>query len=64
MSEIGRRVRGFSKPASKVNHLYEIAYIVDRSEIIELNNSIEPKIKQNEFERRKSWEIGKDEIVK
>ncbi len=64
MSEIERRVRGFSKPASKVIHLYEIAYTVDRSEIIELNNSIEPKIKQNEFERRKSWESGKDEIVK
>lgn len=64
MSEIEKKVRAFSKPASKIIHLPEIAYTVNRSEIIELNKSIESKIKQNKIERRKSWEIGKNDIVK
>lgn len=48
MTNIEKKVKAFAKKASTVEHSGEIAYIVTRSDIVELNKSIESKIRQNE----------------
>lgn len=64
MSELDKKVKEFSKPASTVKHSRKIAYVVLREDIVKLNETIEFKIKQNRNERQASWRISKDKIVK
>lgn len=48
------RVSSFAKRASSVEHSGEIICAIKRSEIAEMNQAIEPKIKQNKRERTAS----------
>lgn len=54
MSEIKNRVQTFAKKASSVTHTRQVAYVVKRSALVELDASIEPIIRQNERERTAS----------
>lgn len=64
MSKLDKKVKKFSRPASTVKHSGKVTYVVSRADIVELNKTIEFKIKQNKNERQASWRIGKDKIVK
>lgn len=63
MTNIEKKVKAFAKKASTVEHSGEIAYIVTRSDIVELNKSIESKIRQNERERTASMHAASRCIV-
>ena len=64
MSKLEKIVNEFAKPASSVKHSRKIAYVVSRADIVELNSTMEAKIKQNKSERIASLIYGKDKIVK
>lgn len=54
----------FAKPASSVKHSKKIAYVVSRADIVELNSTIETKIRQNKSKRESSWSDGKNKNIK
>ena len=64
MSKLEKIVNEFAKPASSVKHSRKIAYVVSRADIVELNSTIEAKIRQNKSERESSWSDGKNKNVK
>ena len=54
----------FVKQASSVKHSKKIAYVVSRADIVELNSTIETKIRQNKSKRESSWSDGKNKNIK
>ena len=64
MSKTSKEVKKFSRPASSVKHSREIAYKVSRADLVELNNRIEPLLRQNQRERDESFEAARDVVVK
>lgn len=64
MSKLDEILNEFAKPASSVKHSRKIAYVVSRADIVELNSTIEAKIRQNKSERESSWSDGKNKNVK
>jgi len=54
MANLDKRMLSFAKKASSVKHSGKVVRIITRSEIAELNRTIEPKIRQNERERTAS----------
>ena len=54
MASMGSKVLSFGKKASSKSHQKHVVRTVTRSEIAELNKTIEPKIRQNERERTAS----------
>lgn len=64
MSKISEEVKKFSKPASSVKHSRKVAYEVSRADLVELNKSIEPLLKQNQRERDESFNAARDVVVK
>ena len=63
MSTLDLKVRSFSKKASSVKHNKKIVRTVTRDDIVKLNNTIEPKIRQNERERSASMHAAARCIV-
>lgn len=63
MSSIDKRVRTFARKASSVKHSGKIAKVVTRDDIVALNKTIEPKIRQNEQERTASMHAASRCIV-
>lgn len=61
---IDERVKDFAKPASSVKHSRKIVVSISRAEVTKLNETIEAKIKQNQKERKESFEEARDVIVK
>ena len=64
MSNLPERIKDLSRPASSVKHTREIAYVVPRTELEELNKSLEPILRQNKAERIASEEEARNFIVK
>lgn len=64
MSEVEKKVLTFAKKASSVSQSRKVAYVVTRSQMIELNKSIDPIIKQNARERKESFESASKVILK
>lgn len=54
MTELEKRVRSFCKSSSSVIHNETIISKITRSDIVELNKVIEPKINQNKIEKRRN----------
>ncbi len=63
MSSIESRVRSFSKKASSVKHSGKVIRTVTRKDVVALNKTIEPKIRQNERERSASMHAAARCIV-
>lgn len=63
MSSMKKRVHSFAKKASSVKHDRKVVRRVTRSDIVELNKTIEPKIRQNERERTASMHAAARCIV-
>ena len=63
MPSTNSKVFSFAKKASSVEHSNKIVHTVKRSEIVELNKTIEPKIRQNERERTASMNAAARCIV-
>lgn len=63
MKSMEMRVRSFAKNASSVKHNGKVVRTVTRSEIVSLNKTIEPKIRQNERERTASMHAAARCIV-
>lgn len=63
MASIETKVRAFAKRASSVQHNRKVARVVTRSDIVALNKTIEPKIRQNERERTASMHAAARCIV-
>lgn len=63
MSTMKKRVHSFAKKASSVKHDRMIVRRVTRSDVVELNKVIEPKIRQNERERTASMHAAARCIV-
>lgn len=63
MSLMDKRVQMFAKKASAVKHSGEVVKTVTRDEIVILNKTIEPKIRQNERERTASMHAAARCIV-
>lgn len=63
MGNIELEIMRFARKASSVEHQVEIAYVVNGSEIMELNRLIEPKIRQNEIERAASMDAASRCVV-
>ena len=64
MSEVAEKVKTFAKRASSVQHLGQIAYVVKQSELDTLNKNIEPRIRKNARELKKSFESASKVIGK
>ena len=54
MLNLDARVNSFAKRASSVKHIGEPVCVIKRSDIAEINQAIEPKIRQNKRERTAS----------
>lgn len=63
MSSLKKKVHLFAKKASSIERSREVVHVVSRSEIAELNKTIEPKIRQNESERTASMNAAARCIV-
>ena len=63
MSTLDLNVRSFSKKVSSVKHDRKIARTVTRGDIVKVNKTIEPKIRQNERERSASMHAASRCIV-
>lgn len=63
MSSINSKVHSFAKKPSSVKHNKTVVRRVTRSEIVALNKTIEPKIRQNERERSASMHAAARCIV-
>ena len=63
MSLIYSKVHSFAKKPSSVKHNKTVVRRVTRSEIVALNKTIEPKIRQNERERSASMHAAARCIV-
>lgn len=50
-------------PASSVKRSDEIVKIIKRSDVVELNKTMEPIINQNHRELRESWEAVHGQII-
>ena len=64
MSKMSEVLKQCSRSASLVEHSGEIAYVVSRSDLIELTKRIEPLLLQNRRERNASFEEARSIIVK
>ncbi|MBD5472617.1 MAG: hypothetical protein HDR20_06900 [Lachnospiraceae bacterium] len=63
MSSIEKRVHSFARKASSVKHDRKVVRTVTRSDVVALNKTIEPKIRQNERERTASMHAAARCIV-
>lgn len=63
MSSVEARVHAFSKKPSSVKHKGTVVRTVARKDVVELNKTIEPKIRQNERERSASMHAAARCIV-
>lgn len=63
MDSLEERVLAFTKKASSIQHKSKVVRIVKHSDIVTLNESIEPKIIQNRLERIMSMQDGAKCIV-
>lgn len=63
MLKLDTRVSSFAKKASSAEHSGEIVCTIKRSEIVAINEAIEPKIRQNERERTTSMHAASRCIV-
>lgn len=61
--DLDARVSSFAKRASSVKHSGEIVCAIKHSEIAEINQAIEPKIRQNKKERTASMSAAAHCIV-
>lgn len=63
MSTLDLNVRSFSRKASSVKHNKKIVRTITYDDIVKLNKTIEPKIRQNERERSASMHAAARCIV-
>lgn len=61
---IDEKVRDFAKPVSSVKSKGKVINVITAADVIELDRSIEPKIRQNVLERKASYEEARKIIVK
>ena len=64
MSKINEKIMKRSKSISSIQRSHNIVKIISNSSIIELNNSIESKIRHNKYERNASMNAADNCIVK
>lgn len=63
MNQLEKKLSSFSESVSSVKHEKKIVRSFSRQDIIELNNFIEPKIRQNAQERAASMRVAARCIV-
>lgn len=63
MAVLEERVRSFAKKSSSVEHGERVVCKITRSDVVALNKTIEPKIRQNERERTASMHAAAKCIV-
>lgn len=63
MASMEKKVQAFAKKASSVKHNGKVIRVVTRSDVVALNKTIEPKIRQNERERNASMHAAARCIV-
>ncbi len=62
---IDEKVRDFAKPgSSSIKSKEKVINVITAADVIELDRSIEPKIRQNALERKASYEEARRTIVK
>jgi len=64
MSQIGDKVKGFSKRPSNVEHSGRVVKRVSRADIVKLNDVITPKIEQNKRKMNAALIDAHDFVVK
>lgn len=64
MKNLNEELQKFSQPCSSVKHSQKIVRKFTRVDIERLNAEISPKIKENAYERKASWEEARKIIVK